>query len=164
MIQQEQGDDVNSRPDNTSTWKYRLARHHAPLALSSVGLLVLFLSIKPFTHEHPFKDVFSGAFPRQPPENGAVRSGAKPTAAPEGLHAAMMRRHGGASSRSSHGPAQASAADHGNEHNPQSLVRRLSTTTGYVALVLLAVTLLTGPLNIALGRRNPVSSYFRRDA
>jgi len=35
--------------------------------------------------------------------------------------------------------------------------------TGYVGLVLLACTLLIGPANLLLRRRNPVSSYLRRD-
>lgn len=36
--------------------------------------------------------------------------------------------------------------------------------TGYVALGLLAFTLLIGPANLLLRRRNPVSNYLRRDA
>jgi ferredoxin-NADP reductase/DMSO/TMAO reductase YedYZ heme-binding membrane subunit len=44
-----------------------------------------------------------------------------------------------------------------------SFVSRLTTSTGYVALVLLALTLLIGPANLLLRRRNPVSSYLRRD-
>ncbi|HEY3062422.1 MAG TPA: ferric reductase-like transmembrane domain-containing protein [Chloroflexota bacterium] len=40
---------------------------------------------------------------------------------------------------------------------------RFTTATGYVALGLLAVTLIIGPANLLLRRRNPVSSYFRRD-
>jgi sulfoxide reductase heme-binding subunit YedZ len=35
--------------------------------------------------------------------------------------------------------------------------------TGYVALGLLGLTLLIGPVNLMLRRRNPVSSYLRRD-
>jgi methionine sulfoxide reductase heme-binding subunit len=35
--------------------------------------------------------------------------------------------------------------------------------TGYVATLLLALTLVIGPANLLLGRRNPVSSYLRRD-
>ena len=35
--------------------------------------------------------------------------------------------------------------------------------TGYVATALLALTLLIGPANLLLRRRNPVSSYLRRD-
>ncbi|MBA3244031.1 MAG: ferric reductase-like transmembrane domain-containing protein [Actinobacteria bacterium] len=42
-------------------------------------------------------------------------------------------------------------------------MRRLSTGTGYVALALLALTLLIGPANLLLRRRNPVSGYLRRD-
>jgi hypothetical protein len=41
--------------------------------------------------------------------------------------------------------------------------RLLTVATGYVALGLLGVTLLIGPANLLLGRRNPVSSYLRRD-
>lgn len=36
-------------------------------------------------------------------------------------------------------------------------------STGYVATVFLAVTLLVGPANLILRRRNPVSTYMRRD-
>jgi sulfoxide reductase heme-binding subunit YedZ len=39
----------------------------------------------------------------------------------------------------------------------------LTVATGYVALGLLGLTLLVGPANLLLRRRNPVSSYLRRD-
>jgi sulfoxide reductase heme-binding subunit YedZ len=42
-------------------------------------------------------------------------------------------------------------------------IGRFTTATGYVALGLLALTLLIGPANLLLRRRNPVSSYLRRD-
>jgi sulfoxide reductase heme-binding subunit YedZ len=42
-------------------------------------------------------------------------------------------------------------------------IQRLASPTGDVALVLLAVTLLIGPANLLLRRRNPVNSYLRRD-
>lgn len=42
-------------------------------------------------------------------------------------------------------------------------VQRLASPTGDVALVLLAVTLLIGPANLVVRRRNPVNSYLRRD-
>jgi methionine sulfoxide reductase heme-binding subunit len=42
-------------------------------------------------------------------------------------------------------------------------IPQLSTPTGYVATVLLALTLLIGPINLLLRRRNPVSTYLRRD-
>ena len=42
-------------------------------------------------------------------------------------------------------------------------IGRLASPTGDVALVLLAVTLLIGPANLMLRRRNPANSYLRRD-
>ena len=44
-----------------------------------------------------------------------------------------------------------------------SFIRQATFATGYWALGLLAVTLLIGPVNLMLGRRNPVSTYLRRD-
>jgi sulfoxide reductase heme-binding subunit YedZ len=44
-----------------------------------------------------------------------------------------------------------------------NLVRQSTAATGYLALALLALTLLVGPANLLLRRRNPVSSYLRRD-
>jgi sulfoxide reductase heme-binding subunit YedZ len=45
----------------------------------------------------------------------------------------------------------------------ESFVSQLTIATGYVATVLLALTLLIGPFNLLLRRRNPLSSYLRRD-
>lgn len=42
-------------------------------------------------------------------------------------------------------------------------IRQATDATGYVALGLGALTLLLGPANLMLRRRNPVSSYLRRD-
>jgi sulfoxide reductase heme-binding subunit YedZ len=42
-------------------------------------------------------------------------------------------------------------------------IGRLASPTGDVALVLLALTLLIGPVNLMLRRRNPANSYLRRD-
>jgi sulfoxide reductase heme-binding subunit YedZ len=42
-------------------------------------------------------------------------------------------------------------------------ITQLASPTGDVALVLLALTLLIGPANLLLRRRNPVNSYLRRD-
>jgi len=43
-------------------------------------------------------------------------------------------------------------------------MRQLTVASGYVATGLLGLTLLIGPTNLLLRRRNPVSSYLRRDA
>jgi sulfoxide reductase heme-binding subunit YedZ len=45
----------------------------------------------------------------------------------------------------------------------RSFTSQLTVATGYIATVLLALTLLVGPLNLLLRRRNPLSSYLRRD-
>jgi len=42
-------------------------------------------------------------------------------------------------------------------------IQQLASPTGDVALALLAVTLLIGPTNLLLRRRNPPNSYLRRD-
>jgi methionine sulfoxide reductase heme-binding subunit len=42
-------------------------------------------------------------------------------------------------------------------------IQRLASPTGDVALLLLAVTLLIGPANLMLRRRNPTNNYLRRD-
>lgn len=62
------------------------------------------------------------------------------------------------------------AAEHDSERtvsaqalDDRRLAARFTTATGYVATALLALTLLVGPANLVLRRRNPVSSYFRRD-
>jgi hypothetical protein len=43
-----------------------------------------------------------------------------------------------------------------------AFVQRFTVATGYVVTGLLALTLLIGPANLVLRRRNPVSSYLRR--
>jgi sulfoxide reductase heme-binding subunit YedZ len=42
-------------------------------------------------------------------------------------------------------------------------ISRLASPTGDIALVLLGLTLLIGPANLLLGRRNPPNNYLRRD-
>jgi sulfoxide reductase heme-binding subunit YedZ len=49
------------------------------------------------------------------------------------------------------------------EPGSRTLVPQFTVATGYLALGLLGLTLLIGPANLLLRRRNPVSSYLRRD-
>jgi sulfoxide reductase heme-binding subunit YedZ len=42
-------------------------------------------------------------------------------------------------------------------------MQQFTVATGYLGLGLLAVTLLLGPANLVFRRRNPVSTYLRRD-
>src|SRR5439155_22264600 len=71
-----------------------------------------------------------------------------------------------------HGEARRGTSEHGRDltqtHGQQSvslsrIVQQLTAATGYVGVGLLAVTLLLGPANLVLGKRNPVSTYLRRD-
>ncbi len=43
------------------------------------------------------------------------------------------------------------------------LIVFITDVSGYISIFLLAVTLLIGPVNLILKRRNPISTYFRRD-
>jgi sulfoxide reductase heme-binding subunit YedZ len=53
-------------------------------------------------------------------------------------------------------------ADHGDAGTAR-LMRKYTVATGYIALVLLGLTLLVGPGNLMLRRRTPLSSYVARD-
>lgn len=59
-----------------------------------------------------------------------------------------------------HGGGQDSGGDMG---DGRSFISRSTTATGYVATGLLAFTLLIGPANLLLRRRNPVSTSLARD-
>jgi sulfoxide reductase heme-binding subunit YedZ len=59
-----------------------------------------------------------------------------------------------------HGDGQASGMAMG---GGRGLMARYTTSTGYVATGLLALTLLVGPANLLLRRRNPVSTSLARD-
>jgi sulfoxide reductase heme-binding subunit YedZ len=52
----------------------------------------------------------------------------------------------------------------GMEMDGRMITGRATMATGYIALGLVAFTLLIGPANLLLRRRNPVSNYLRRDA
>lgn len=94
-------------------------------------------------------------------------------------HGGLSGRHG----RASHGARRdhaeptghdrrSSAGGHGTVNDsPQSSrdeslsrsVQQFTVATGYIGLALLALTLLLGPANLVFRRRNPVSTYLRRD-
>lgn len=61
------------------------------------------------------------------------------------------------------GPSANRPLGAGGEGRHRSSARQLTFATGYVALGLLGLTLLVGPANPVLRRRNPVSSHLRRD-
>lgn len=66
------------------------------------------------------------------------------------------------------GPAASGTATVSNDAgrgpgDTELLMRKYSTATGYIALLLLALTLLVGPFNLMRARRTPLSSYLARD-
>jgi methionine sulfoxide reductase heme-binding subunit len=79
-----------------------------------------------------------------------------------GMQGRSSSQGGGAMQGMSRG-SQGGGASHAGGGSPPLLMRRYSFATGYIALGLLALTLLIGPANLLLGRRTPVSSYLRRD-
>ena len=127
----------------------RLLLHHVPLALTSVLLVVLWMTLPLFQsagHQGPPPGVrHTDAGHHQPPAGSAGHQRTpQPTA-----HSSMQND-----------PEQAGHRE-GLEH--RRFLARITTATGYVALGLLGFTLLLGPANLLLRRRNPVSNYLRRD-
>ena len=135
----------------------RLVLHHLPLALASTMAVALFMGLPLFDARlHPHADIFSGTVPRERVEGEPMDHGAQD--APQ-MH-----------DRRSHGES----ADHGGSHDSRvspgrdqvrhrAVARQFTLATGYVATGLLALTLLIGPTNLLLRRRNPVSNHLRRD-
>jgi sulfoxide reductase heme-binding subunit YedZ len=81
-----------------------------------------------------------------------------------GGDAGSMRHGGSHTGPMRHGRGQASGPTPGPDQiQHRAFTRQFTLATGYVALGLLALTLLIGPANLLLGRRNPVSSHLRRD-
>jgi sulfoxide reductase heme-binding subunit YedZ len=160
--------------------RLRFLVHHVPLALASAVLLVVFMGLPPFdANSYPHVDIFSSAFPQQRDrgEGGPMQQG--------GGRQSGERRGGGHHSGRRRGGAHHSGRRRGGGHEPsrqqgtgdssrlirspeevqdRSFVRRFTVATSYVALALLSFTLLIGPANLLRRRRNPVSSYLRRDA
>lgn len=125
---------------------------------------------------YPHADITTGVFPVNHVGPAAVPEGA--ASAPDPM--SHGGEHGGTLLHSGHGShgmrSSADASSRGSgairqEHASQPAgrdgrgpaVRQWTFATGYVALGLLALTLLVGPANLLLGRRTPVSNYLSRD-
>ena len=169
--------------------KRRLLLHHLPVAAASTVLLALFMTLPAFdVNAYRHGDIVTGAFPKAGDDSArtvGTSARAEPIApgrshaglaAPGETEAHRVRDHGSAPhasvSRNRHGhddavtPAQAGARLPRDDHSGAALsrtVQQLTIATGYLATVVLAVTLLLGPANLLLRRRNPVSTYLRRD-
>jgi sulfoxide reductase heme-binding subunit YedZ len=148
----------------------RSLRHHVPLGIASAVVLVLFMSVPKFdANRYSHADIFNGAFPqqRQRGDPGPTVHGGDQTG-PMGHGRAQTGpvRHGAGDSRPTggHGRGQSARSDGTRIDSFFGLsIRGLTVATGYIATGLLALTLLIGPANLLFRRRNPVSSYLRRD-
>ncbi|MBI3973349.1 MAG: ferric reductase-like transmembrane domain-containing protein [Chloroflexi bacterium] len=173
-------------------WSHRFLRFHLPFALVSALVLVVFNTFPLFdTNAYPHVDIRSGAFPQRRERMGGgpagvVRPGEDETVQQRergggGPMAPMPSEHGGGQAApSEHGGGQAAPTDRGGDRAARMgegemmgmgrnfflglSMRQWTVGTGYVATGLLGLTLLIGPANLLLRRRNPVSSYWRRDA
>lgn len=145
----------------------RLLRHYLPLALASSVVLVLFVTLpRPFdSSKYSGGDIFSGTFPKDfPAGQTGQHGGGQPRRPQGGGHQSRQQHGGGQQPPQQQGGDQApSVGPSAEEVDDRSFVRRFTTGSGYVALGLLALTLLIGPANLLRRRRNPVSGYLRRD-
>ncbi|KPV51244.1 hypothetical protein SE17_22335 [Kouleothrix aurantiaca] len=174
---------------SSGDWRHRLLRFHVPLALASAVIIVLFMTLPPFDPQaYPQMDMGSAAaLPQRPGEGGmggmggVMGHGGSQTSPPTGHGASQTPSptgHGGSQTppATDHGRGQTPPTGHGGDQTgPMDpgeiteargrsyLTQRFTVATGYVALGLLGLTLLIGPANLLLRRRNPVSSYLRRD-
>src|SRR5919106_927691 len=109
-------------------------------------------------------DIFSGTFPKAFPagQSGPMQhGGGQPPPQQGGAH--QIPKEQLEQIPEQHRSQIPGLSPTSEEVDDRSFWRRLTTATGYLALALLALTLLIGPANLLLRRRNPVSSYLRRD-
>lgn len=156
-------------PRSGGDWPRRLVRHHLPLAGST---LVLVLWMTPIAFQ---ASVQHGAQQAPATEHPAPAQINAPQASPEMAgHQAAPRAAGhggttpsadrqGAPQTATPPPASGDRTQDLVDRQSRALMARFTTATGYVATGLLALTLVIGPANLVLRRRNPVSSYLRRD-
>lgn len=173
-----------------ASWRHRLLWVHAPIAFVSAALLLLFMTLPVFEPlaylgmDMASRSVFpqpmdmTGARPARPQEGTADHGGDRAsTPSSHGAGQAPSAGHGAnpTPGSSGHEGQGMPPADHAGQNvgpaEPLTPDRarsrfeqRLTVATGYIATLLLAFTLLIGPANLWLRRRNPISSYLRRDA
>lgn len=170
----------------------RVLFHHVPMAVASAAVLILFMTLPLFdANAYPHGDVISASFPQvrresRPTTHDGDRTGGhghevetRSTGHNRG-HAEPMthgrdRTHGqdpvaaglmvhGARERDSNSHA-GGRATHDRRRNAAlpRIVQQFTVATGYLGVGFLALTLVLGPANLLLRRRNPVSTYLRRD-
>ncbi len=167
----------------------RFLFHHVPLVLGSALLLLAFMMVPLFdVHAYAHGDLMSGPFPHVQSGGGPMGHAADRSRDHDGPQPGRRGHggeHAGRAGHSGHGqprPAESAsktdaAGDTGTTDgasNPERAdqradtslarsVQRFTVATGYLGVSFLTLTLLLGPANLLLRRRNPVSSYLRRD-
>lgn len=151
------------QPRKSGAWRQRLLRNHGPLALASAVVIFLWMSLP----------LFQAAGHQGPPQAARQTSGHQ-GAAPAGGHTGGHQPPPAGTPAAGHQPPPAASTTpapgySGNQTanldgmQNRLLIARFTTASGYVGLGLLALTLLIGPANLLLRRRNPISSYLTRD-
>jgi sulfoxide reductase heme-binding subunit YedZ len=152
-----------TEPRTSRGLRRRLLRHYLPLALASAVVLVLFMTLPRFDSGKQV-DIFSATFPKDFPagQSGPMQHGGG-QAPPQQGGAHQIPPEILEQIPEEHRSQIQGLSPTPEEVEDRSFARRLTTATGYIATGLLALTLLIGPANFLLRRRNPVSSYLRRD-
>lgn len=171
----------------------RFLFHHMPIVVTTAAILVAFMTVPLFdASTYPHGDVVSGTFPQERRETRPTTHGADRAAGHgHGVQTASSDHHRGHAEPMTHGrrdrmhgqdPVAAGVMVHGareresNSHAGSAettddranmalprIVQRFTVATGYLGVGFLALTLVLGPANLLLCRRNPVSTYLRRD-
>jgi methionine sulfoxide reductase heme-binding subunit len=152
-----------TEPRANRSLRRRFLRHYLPLALASAVVLLLFMTLPRFDSGNQV-DIFSGTLPKDFPagQSGPMQHGpGQPAPQQGGGH--QIPKEKLEQIPEQHRSQIPGLSPTSQEVDDRSFWRRLTTATGYLALALLALTLLIGPANLLLRRRNPVSSYLRRD-
>ncbi len=123
----------------------RVLFHHVPFALAAIVFFLLWMTVP----------IFQTAGHQGPPQAMQHAAGAAGHQGPDHASGHQARHLDGLQDLSRRS-GEAAKAD-------RAFMARVTTATGYIAVGFLALTLLVGPVNLLVGRRNPVSSYLRRD-
>ncbi len=146
---------VARRPFLTERLRRRLIRHHLPLSiLTALAVTVLLFAVPSRVGFRPGDDLAGGSSRAGSMSHGPGR--ASLDSAP--VDPAIVSSAHQPGPRFDHGSGMGSMTA-----SVSGLMRPLTTATGYIGLVLLAVTLLIGPANRLMGRATPLSLDFRRD-
>src|SRR5262245_59786725 len=156
-------------PPGANGQRHRMLFHHIPLAMASVGLVVLFTMLPLFdvkSYEHA--DLMTGPFPQARASAAETESDTRGNAeSRRTAHIGRTDHHGqrdtamkhaqdsrpAESPVTAHGEARSGTSEHGRDLNQargqqsvslSRIVQQLTVATGYVGVGLLAITLLLG--------------------